>query len=192
MTHEIIIGLLLGIGLSACCGFRVFIPLLIASIASKIGWISLAENFDWMTSWSAISGFGFASLVEVLGYYIPFVDNALDTIAGPVAIVAGTLVSASTMVHLDPTMQWILGIMVGGGTAGIIHAGTSLLRLGSSSATAGFGNAIVATGEAGASIFGSIGVILMPILIGIAALLLVVFVAYLLLKRVFRTKKSSS
>jgi hypothetical protein len=124
----------------------------------------------------------------VLGYYIPFVDNALDTIAGPVAIVAGTLVSASTMVHLDPTMQWILGIMVGGGTAGIIHAGTSLLRLGSSGATAGLGNAVVATGEAGASIFGSIGVILMPMVIGIAALLLVVGVTYFLLKRVFRKK----
>uniref|UniRef100_UPI00404A3941 DUF4126 domain-containing protein n=1 Tax=Fulvivirga sp. TaxID=1931237 RepID=UPI00404A3941 len=188
MTQEIIIGLLLGIGLSACCGFRIFIPLLIASVASKMGWISLAENFEWMTSWSAISGFGFASIVEILGYYIPFVDNALDTIAGPVAVIAGTLVSASTMVQLDPTMQWILGIIVGGGTAGIIHAGTSLLRIGSSGATAGLGNALIATGEAGASIFGSIGVILMPIVIGITALIFVVIVSYYLLKKLLKSR----
>lgn len=180
LNWEIVVGLLLGIGLSASCGFRVFIPLLIASLAGKMHWIPMADSFAWLTSWTAIVCFGVAAVVEALAYYIPVVDNLLDTIATPVAVLAGTLVSASTMVHLDPTWQWILGLMIGGGTAGMMQAGTSLLRLGSTKFTAGTGNAVVNTGEIGVSLVGSIMAILMPVIVGIGVIITVILILYFL------------
>jgi hypothetical protein len=188
MTSEIIIGLLLGVALSACCGFRVFIPLLVGSIAAKFGWIPLSENFAWLGSWAAIIGFGVAAVIEALAYYIPFVDNLLDTIAAPTAVAAGALMSASTMLHIDPTMQWILGLIVGGGTAGVVHAGTSLLRLGSTKFTAGTANPIVNTAEIGTSLVGSVMAILMPIVVGLIAIIVVGFSIYLIGKRFMKTK----
>lgn len=180
LNWEIVVGLLLGIGLSASCGFRVFIPLLIASLAGKMHWIPMADSFAWLMSWTAIVCFGVAAVVEALAYYIPVVDNLLDTIATPVAVLAGTLVSASTMVHLDPTWQWILGLMIGGGTAGVMQAGTSLLRLGSTKFTAGTGNAVVNTGEIGVSLVGSIMAILMPVIVGIGVIITVILILYFL------------
>ena len=183
LNWEIVVGLLLGIGLSASCGFRVFIPLLIASLAGKMHWIPMADSFAWLTSWTAIVCFGVAAVVEALAYYIPVVDNILDTIATPVAVLAGTLVSASTMVHLDPTWQWILGLMIGGGTAGVMQAGTSLLRLGSTKFTAGTGNAVVNTGEIGVSLVGSIMAILMPVIVGIGVIITVILILYFLIHK---------
>ena len=183
LNWEIVVGLLLGIGLSASCCFRVFIPLLIASLAGKMHWIPMADSFAWLTSWTAIVCFGVAAVVEALAYYIPVVDNLLDTIATPVAVLAGTLVSASTMVHLDPTWQWILGLMIGGGTAGVMQAGTSLLRLGSTKFTAGTGNAVVNTGEIGVSLVGSIMAILMPVIVGIGVIITVFLILYFLIHK---------
>ena len=40
------LSLLLGIGLSAACGFRVFVPLLIMSLASQNGPLALAPGFE--------------------------------------------------------------------------------------------------------------------------------------------------
>lgn len=183
INWEIVVGLLLGIGLSASCGFRVFIPLLIAAVAGKMQWIPMAESFAWLSSWTAIVCFGVAAVVEALAYYIPVVDNLLDTIATPVAVLAGALVSASTMVHLDPSWQWILGLMIGGGTAGIIQTGTSLLRLGSTKFTAGTGNAVVNTGEIGISLVGSILAVLLPVIVGIIVIIIVTIVLFYLLKK---------
>lgn len=45
MNIETISAIALGIGLSASTGFRVFIPLLVAGIASRIGLIPLGEKF---------------------------------------------------------------------------------------------------------------------------------------------------
>lgn len=183
MTNELIIGLLLGIGLSACTGFRVFIPLLIASIAAKAGWLPLSENFEWLGSWTSIVCFGVAAVFEATAYYVPFLDNLLDTIAAPAAVLAGTVVSASTMINIDPNWQWILGLMVGGGTAGVMHAGTSLLRLGSSKFTLGTGNALVNTGEIAASLFGSILTIMIPFIIGGITVVSVLVLLYILARK---------
>lgn len=187
MTYEIIIGLLLGIGLSACCGFKVFIPLLIGSVATKMGWVPVSENFGWLGSWTSIICFGVAATIEAIAYYVPFLDNLLDTIAAPAAVLAGTIMSASTMITLDPSWQWILGLIVGGGTAGVMHAGTSLLRLGSSKFTLGTGNAAVNTGEIGVSIIGSFLSIALPFIVGGFALVTVFVILFLLARKAFKS-----
>ncbi len=189
---NMLVGVAAGVGLSAACGFRVFVPLLAASIAHKFGLLPLADNFSWLGSWPAIITFATASILEVLAYYIPFVDNLLDTIASPAAMVAGTVVSASTMVHLDPTWQWILGIIVGGGSAGIIQAGTGLTRLGSSKFTAGAGNGVVATGENVAAIGGSITALVAPLVMIVLVAITIVAVLLMISKFFFKKKKEET
>ena len=188
-------GLALGLGLSACCGFRVFIPLLIASSASKLGWLPIAGNFAWLSSWPSLVCFASASVCEVLAYYIPVVDNLLDTLATPAAMIAGTLVSAATLLHLDPTSQWVLGIIVGGGSAGLIQAGTGLTRLASTKFTAGTGNAVVSTSENVLATGGSLAAVFMPLLVAAVVGLLLVVIVYALARFFMKratTKGSSS
>ncbi len=181
-------GLALGLGLSASCGFRVFIPMLIASVAARMGWLHLADNFGWLSSLPAILCFGTAAVAEVLAYYIPMIDNLLDAIATPAAVIAGTVLSASTFVHLDPSWQWVLGIIVGGGSAGIIQAGTTLTRAGSTKMTAGTGNHVLATGEILAATGGPILAMLFPIVMAFTAIVLISVVLYLI-TRMLRKKQ---
>jgi hypothetical protein len=188
---QLLFGIASGIGLSAACGFRVFVPLLVASIAHKMGWLPLAENLEWLSSWPALIAFATASVAEIAAYYIPYVDNLLDTIATPSAMIAGTLVSASTIVSIDPTWQWILALLVGGGSAGIIQAGTGLTRLSSLKFTGGLGNHVVATGENVASIGGSIMAIVTPLLALAGVAILVIIILWLISKFFIKRLKVS-
>ncbi len=180
--HKVILSLVMGLGLSACCGFRVFVPLLAASIATKMGILHLGDGFQWMGSTTALVCFGTATIFEIAGYYIPFVDNILDTITTPASVIAGTLLTASAIIpDLDPMLKWGLGIIVGGGSAGIIQAGTALTRATSTATTAGVANPIVATAEHGLSIVGSIMSILMPfVLAGIVCIVVLISLFFMI------------
>ena len=183
MTSDWLLSACIGVGLAACCGFRVFVPLLMASVATKLGFIDTIVGFDWLGDWPALLGLTVATVIEIGAYYIPWLDNLLDTVAGPASILAGTLLSASFL-HIDnPLMQWGLGLMVGGGSAGIIQAGTSLLRLGSTATTGGLGNPVVSTGENVASVGFSLLALLLPIITVVLIALLLIFLVRRLLKR---------
>lgn len=180
--NKILISLLMGLGLSASSGFRVFVPLLVASIATKMGILQLGDGFQWMGSTPAIIAFAAATLFEIGGYYIPFVDNVLDTITTPASVIAGTLLTASAILpDIDPMLKWGLGIVVGGGSAGIIQAGTALTRATSTATTAGTANPIVATVEHIFSIVGSILSLVIPFIIaGIVCVVMLVFLFFVI------------
>lgn len=170
---EVFLGLLLGIGLAAACGFRVFVPLLVVSIAQRAGHLELAQGFQWIGSWPALLCFAVATAVEVLAYYIPWVDNLLDTVAGPLAVVAGTVLTASVVGDLSPVLRWGLAAVAGGGTAAVVQVATTMTRATSSVTTGGLGNPVVSTVEAGASTGLSLLAVLVPVLAGLIALGLV-------------------
>ncbi|MBC8110448.1 MAG: DUF4126 domain-containing protein [Verrucomicrobia bacterium] len=167
----------LGLGLSACCGFRIFVPLLVSNIFALAGWHNFSAGFEWLSSWTAFYLLLSATLIEITAYYIPWLDNILDQIALPIAAIVGTLLATSAFsAEISPVMRWGLGVMVGGGSAGLIHAGTSLLRMGSSATTGGIANPVLATAENGSAITFSVLALLIPVMIGILMLLLVIFV----------------
>jgi hypothetical protein len=178
MTQEWIIPLALGLGLSASAGFRVFVPLLVAAVAARTGILPLHENFSWMSSWPAIVCFGTATIAEIAAYYIPLVDNFLDAINAPLAIAGGTLLATSVLPADSELVKWIIGLLVGGGSAGMIHAGTSLLRFASTKTTAGTGNALVATGEHAAAFGISVSTLFIPVLMSILVIALVGYLLY--------------
>lgn len=175
----------LGVGLAACCGFRVFVPLFVAALGHKLGVVGSLTAFEWLDSWPALIALGAATVVELGAYYIPWLDNALDTLAAPAAIVAGTILSTSFLKIDTPVLDWGLGLILGGGSAGLIQAGTSLLRLGSTATTGGLGNPVVSTGENVASVGLSVLTILLPLFaIVIIGLILLFMLTRLMSKRV--------
>ncbi|KAA0989690.1 DUF4126 domain-containing protein [Dyadobacter aurulentus] len=184
---ELFLSICLGIGLSASCGFRVFMPMLLANIAAMNGWITPGEQFAWLATWPAFFALLSATILEIGGYYIPFVDNLLDTIATPAAVIAGTLLTTSVIEIDSPVIHWGLGLIIGGGTAGIVQLGTGALRLLSSKTTAGLGNPVVSTAENVASFTISGLAIFLPII----AIALVVLLFLWLFKKLSNMKKRS-
>ena len=175
-TVQIIAGISLGVGLAAAVGFRVFLPLLFLSLAGFYDVIPLSESWGWVGSITAIIVLGIATVIEIAGYYIPWVDNALDTIAVPLATIAGTMAVAATVGDLDPVITWALAIIAGGGSAAAISGTSSAVRLASSATTGGIANPVVSTVEtATASVF-SVLAIFIPILAGVLVVLLFFFV----------------
>ncbi len=175
------VSIAIGIGLAAACGFRIFVPLLIISAAARGGHLELADSFQWMGSTPALIAFASATVLEIAAYYIPFFDNLLDTIATPSAVVAGVIATASQVADLDPFLGWSVAIIGGGGAAGAVQGLTAVARSISSLATAGFGNPLLATAEAGASVVMTALSILVPIVAVFGALIL----AFVALKKIF-------
>jgi len=176
MNAELITAVAIGIGLAASAGFRVFVPMLVAAIAAKAGVMPLNESFQWLASWTSIAILGTATVVEIMAYYIPVVDNLLDTIATPLAVVAGTLLLTSVLPIDSELMKWITGAAVGGGSAAVVQAGSALTRLTSTKLTAGVGNPVVATVENVAATGTSILSLVIPFFIVAIFLLLVIFI----------------
>ena len=172
---ETLLSICLGLGLSAACGFRVFIPLLAASIASLSGHMALSQGFEWVGTYPALLAFAAAAVFEIAAYYIPLIDNLMDAIAGPAAVFAGILVAASGMLHMDPLLKWSLAIIAGGGTAALFHSSTAVARAASTALTGGIGNHAVATAELGMAAGLSILAIALPLLSIIVVVVLLLF-----------------
>ncbi len=185
---EQFLSIFLGLGLAAASGFRVFIPLLIANIASLLGFYHFGVGLEWMGTWTALAILGTATIAEIAAYYVPILDHFLDTIALPASVIAGTILATSLVKIDDPSLKWALGLIVGGGSAGIVQAGTSLLRLGSTATTGGLANQVVATSENIFSIILSILSLLLPYLMAFCAILFLGFI----LKKIFAKKYSTS
>lgn len=161
---DALLAICLGIGLSAACGFRVFVPLLVMSIASLSGHLTLASGFQWIGTYPALLTFSVATILEVGGYYIPWVDHLLDTMATPAAIVAGTVITAAMVSNTSPMLKWTLAVIAGGGAAGLVQGTTVLARGASTATTGGLGNPFLATIELGGALFTSILAVLAPLL----------------------------
>ena len=162
---ETLLSLMVGLGLSAACGFRVFVPLLVLSIAGYSGHVQLAKGFEWLASEPALIAFSLATILEIAAYYIPVVDNFLDTVATPAAVVAGTIVTASMVTDVSPFLQWSLAAVAGGGIAGVVQGATVMARGASTALTGGLANPVVATVELGTSAASAVMSFFTPVLV---------------------------
>ncbi len=165
---ETLLSVLMGVGLSAACGFRLFVPLLVVSIASHTGHLHLSAGFEWMGSTAALIAFATATALEIAAYYVPWVDNMLDTVASPAAVIAGTILTASLASDMSPFLKWTLAVIAGGGVAGMVQGITVLARSASSAGTGGLANPILATAELGGSLFTSLLSLVAPGLVVLA------------------------
>lgn len=165
-----LLSITVGLGLAAACGFRVFVPLLIAGVAARWGQLPLAGGFAWLGSVPALLAFGTATTLEVIAYYVPWLDHALDVVATPAAVLAGMLAAASVVTDLPPLLKWSVAIIGGGGAAGLIQGASVLLRFKSTALTGGLANPVLSTVE----LAGAAGTAILAIVLPLLCLTLVV------------------
>jgi len=173
---EWVLGVLIGISLSAACGFRVFVPMLVMSIAVHSGHLVPATGFEWLGSWLALLAFSLATAVEIVAYFVPLVNNALDTIATPAAMVAGTVLTASMVGEISPVFRWVLAAVAGGVVAGGVQIATVSAR---SVVSPVGGSGILSFAEDGAAVAASVLAVTIPLV----AIGLLVFLGIVLLRR---------
>jgi hypothetical protein len=183
ITTETIISVFLGIGLAASVGFRVFVPLFALSLASYFNVWELNESWEWIGSLTAVITLGVATLVEIVAYYIPYIDNVLDSIAIPLAAIAGTAVMVSTVADLSPVITWALAIIAGGGTAAAVAGSSGAARLASTATTGGIGNPLVTTIETGTSVVMSVVSIFIPV-IGFIFVIVIFYIIFRIYKKI--------
>ena len=179
---DLLIALGVGVGLAAATGFRVFVPLLVMAIAVRTGQVNIASNLEWLTGDAALIALSIATALEIGGYYVPWIDNLLDTVATPAAAVAGTLVASSMLVDMDPMLQWALGAIAGGGTALGVQGLTVGVRALSTASTGGVGNPVVATAETGTAT----GLAVLALTLPLVAVTLVIVGVIVLARFVYR------
>jgi len=173
---ETVLSLMLGLGLAAAVGFRIFVPFLVVSAAAYTGHLDLAEGQAWLGSLPALLMFAAATLAEIAAYNLPWFDHLLDTMSGPAAVVCGAVLMASAVVDMDPLIKWPVAIIAGGGTAGLIRGASAGLRAGSTAITGGLGNPALTAFETGGSLTLSLLALLVPVAALVLTVLLLVFI----------------
>lgn len=143
----LVVALATGMGLAAASGFRVFVPMLGMGLAIRAGHVDAGADWAWLAEPLTLVVLCVAVVAEVGGYFVPWFDNALDTLATPSAVVAGTVLTALMLGDAPAILQWALAIVAGGGTAGLVQTGSVVARAASTGTTGGLGNPIVAIGE---------------------------------------------
>ncbi len=178
-----------GICLAAACGFRTFLPLLCVSLAAKAGVLTPSPPWAWLTSTAGTAVLITATIAEVGAYYIPLVDHALDVIATPLAMIAGTIVMYTTLGTSHGALGTLLALVLGGGMSGLVQATTVKTRALSTGLTAGFGNPVVATAELGGSALLSLIAVLVP-LVAVGAAVTLLALVWFALHRLRGTRSS--
>lgn len=177
-AYEALVALSMGIGLSAAAGFRIFLPPFLLSLVIKFGNLDLelgGTSFEFFDSEITIFLLGAAVIIETLAYYIPWVDNLLDGVASPAAIIAGTGMTAMLLgEEMSPILQWSLAIIAGGGVSAGIQGATVVTRGTSTVLTGGVGNPIVSTIENIAALLFALFALILPFLAAFGAIIILV------------------
>jgi Domain of unknown function (DUF4126) len=183
LDAQTLVSICLGLGLSAACGFRIFVPFLLMNLAARAGFLELTGSFEWIGSTPALVMFSVATALEIGAYYVPWLDHLLDTIATPAAAIAGIVATASVVTGMDPLLKWPLAVIAGGGLAGVIQVATVGARGASTLATGGLGNPLVSTAEAGTAFGLSVLSLVLPVVAVVAVIVLLFGLRRLLRRR---------
>jgi len=168
---DVLVSLCLGVALAAACGLRVFLPLLVAGAAARLGYWEVAGGMSWLASTPALVAFAVATVLELAAYLVPWLDNALDAIGAPVAVTAGTLLVAASLGEVSPLVRWTLAVVAGGGAAGAVHGLLAVLRKASSLATLGLANPAIGAAEGAGALLLAVFAVALPILAAATVLL---------------------
>ncbi|HEY6546918.1 MAG TPA: DUF4126 domain-containing protein [Vicinamibacteria bacterium] len=164
----------LAVALSATAGIRAWLPLLLAGLAMRAGWLEVGPSFAFLASTKALVVFAVATLLEVVADKVPAVDHALDALGTPLKLGAGALLAAAAFGTVtDPLTSAALGVAVGAPTALVPHAAKSLLRATSTALTGGLANPVISLLEDVAAFAFFILAVLVPLVVAGLVLLVI-------------------
>lgn len=180
---EILPTVALAIALAACAGLRAWLPLLMAGILVRVGWLELGSAFEFLASDRALLIFGIATVVELVADKIPSLDHALDVLSTPLRPAAGALLAAAALGNFaDPLWALVLGTAVGAPAALVPHAAKSVLRATSTALTAGLANPVLSLIEDGLTLLLVVIAVLVPLVVVVALAVVTVLAARRLLR----------
>ncbi len=180
--------MLLGIGLSAATGIRIFLPFFLISLSKYFNFVDFGTQFQWLDGNTVLIILGIATLIEILGYYIPLVDHILDLVATPLAFAAGIIGMSSVMPEMPAYFDNILSIIIGGGTAVSLNSIMGFWRVKTTASTAGLANPIYSSIENIMSAVFTFLSFLIPVLFGILILFLVIG-SFRFIRKLFQKKR---
>jgi len=165
----ILVSVLAGVSLAAATGFRAFLPLLIVSLAARLGLVQRHEGMEFRSGNAALAALAVAALVEMVADKVPVVDHALDAVS--VVVRPGAAVLAGVALFADLPEPVAAGLAV---VMGVIALGANLekakVRAGSTVLTAGVGNPFLSVFEDIVSGVLALLAVLAPVLAAMAAL----------------------
>jgi hypothetical protein len=176
--------LALAVALAAAAGLRAWLPLLLAGLLSRAGYLELGESFAFLSSVPALSLFGVATVLEILADKVPALDHALDAISTIVRPAAGALLAASALgVVTDPLTALVLGVAVGAPTAAVPHAAKAALRGASTVLTGGLANPVISAVEDVSAVTLFALAVIVPAVVVLAVIVTAILLGRRLLRR---------
>ena len=160
--------LLMGIGLSSSTGYKPFIPLLIIGISSRLGFIELTEQSQWISSTLFICILVALSVLEVFSASIPIIGRIFEVLGIPITLVCGYITITSitgNLVESNIIIKHLIGILLGSGSAGLIKTLTIIKNTLSDTVTFGLSSFLNSMIDTIKAIFISIVAIVAPILV---------------------------
>jgi hypothetical protein len=170
---ELLLQITTGIGLSAACGCRLFVTLLVLGLGGALGLIPVGHN--WFSSTTALIVVTIGTVLEVMAFYRPRLDNLMDAVALPTAVLTGMIVMETVVYKLPDLGRWALAILLGGGITLVLQTATTLIRADLTSRTGGINNGVFATIELGAALGIALMVLIEPRVTAIGVLILLGF-----------------
>ena len=180
-------GIFAAFGLAASAGLNAYIPLLIVALVARFtDLITLNPPYDAVTNWWIIGLLFVLSVIEFFADKVPAINHVNDVIQTFIRPAAGAILfaaSAQVITDVHPVLAMAAGVLV----AGSVHAVKSgAVRPAVTATTGGAGNIPVSVLEDVISTVISFLAILIPVVIGLA---IVIVVAVFLWRRSQRAKK---
>jgi hypothetical protein len=184
---ELLTGIFTAFGLSASAGLNAYIPLLIVGLVARYtNLLNLNAPWDTLANPWIILLLCVLVLIEMLADKVPAVNHINDVIQTFIRPTAGAIVfaaSANVVTDINPVLALAAGLLV----SGTVHAAKAgALRPAVTATTGGAGNVPVSIAEDIVSSVLSILSILIPILVGVLAIVLLAFIIYWLQRRASR------
>jgi hypothetical protein len=166
--------LLAAFGLSGAAGLNAWLPLFAGALLARLDVVELAAPFDDLTSTPALVLLGGFTAADFVGDKIPVVDHALHAAGAVVAPASGAILFTG-QTGLETELPTLAAVLLGGVTAGSIHAGRAAIRPASTATTGGLANPVLSFGEDVGSLILVVAAFVVPLLALLLVLLLVIW-----------------
>lgn len=163
--------LLAAFGLSGAAGLNAWLPLFASALLARLDVVELAAPFDDLTSTTALVVLGVLTAADFVGDKIPVVDHVLH-VAGTVVAPASGAVLFTGQTGLETDLPTLAAVLLGGATAGSIHAARAAVRPAATATTGGLGNPVLSLGEDVASLLLVVTAFALPLLAVVLLVLL--------------------
>lgn len=172
MNLDMITPVFLGISLSAACGLRALIPVLVFGVAVAAGHISPSSGFAWIGSSAALAAFAALAGAELFASFTEKAGRLFDLAATPIAMLVGSLLAMAAFRDVDVLVGTLVPLIIGVGIAGPSQSLVGLMRARFVAASGRKGRAVAGLAEAsGALLLAALGV-LAPLAGGVLVLAL--------------------